>query len=494
MRAAVRKITVFAIRTFPFGPEVRARIILLTPWFFNFLDQLVFDGSYSSEKKIGAIKGSNSMERAVLSRRKKNLDPFEIEETLYTIARDKLKSAPTSTQDHHVAYIVHNCLPYAFGGYASRTDEIVKCLQAKGIKVTVFARPNFPWDSGHPLASQANHTRRTGGATYVFTRLARSSGASSYVYTSAVQLSRRFKGRGITHVLAASNQRVGLIGLIAAKLSGKPFLYDVRGFWEVTRLSREPEYELSAHFKRTVALETLVANNAERVWAITPAARDLMVSRGVEKASIRLLRNGAPIAKSIQKISTSKLLRLGYIGSIVHYEGLDLLLKALSKSKAKFHLDIVGNDSANIDAGPLLTELQELALQLGIAEHVHFHGAVPKFEVSKYYESFDICLFPRRSLPVTEVISPLKPFEALSHGKLVCCSEVGGMSGIVKHGVTGYTFKPDDVESIRQLLDLLSATPPQALNKIREAGLKAVKRMTWSQRVDSLASYIRGEN
>src|SRR5699024_4962456 len=89
---------------------------------------------------------------------------------------------------------------------------------------------------------------------------------------------------------------------------------------------------------------------------------------------------------------------IGYVSSIVEYEGIDILLSAfanLQKSapELKAHVLLVGD-------GPVLERLKELAIELGIEEFVTFTGQVPHEEVGRYYSLIDIFVIPRRPTTV----------------------------------------------------------------------------------------------
>ena len=62
---------------------------------------------------------------------------------------------------------------------------------------------------------------------------------------------------------------------------GLPSIYEVRGLWEVTRMSRQPCYRTRDLFNMMKRMETETTANATAVITITEALRDEMVRRGV---------------------------------------------------------------------------------------------------------------------------------------------------------------------------------------------------------------------
>ena len=71
-------------------------------------------------------------------------------------------------------------------------------------------------------------------------------------------------------------------------------------------------------------------------------------------------------------------------------------------------------------------------------------GRVPHSQVERYYALSDIMAYPRKASRLTDLVTPLKPLEAMAQGKLVAASSVGGHRELVSDGETGVLFAPDD--------------------------------------------------
>src|SRR5690606_28617170 len=131
---------------------------------------------------------------------------------------------------------------------------------------------------------------------------------------------------------------------------------------------------------------------------------------------------------------------LGFVGSFYAYEGLDLLVQAfasLSAQRSDLMLLLVGG-------GPQEQALKAQVAQLGLLDKVIFSGRVPHDEVSGHYALIDILAYPRRSMRLTELVTPLKPLEAMAQGKIFVASDVGGHKELIDDGRTGTLFKADD--------------------------------------------------
>ena len=64
--------------------------------------------------------------------------------------------------------------------------------------------------------------------------------------------------------------------------------------------------------------------------------------------------------------------------------------------------------------------------------------------MEKYYALTDVMTYPRKASRLTDLVTPLKPLEAMAQGKLVAASAVGGHRELVTDGETGVLFAADN--------------------------------------------------
>ena len=102
---------------------------------------------------------------------------------------------------------------------------------------------------------------------------------------------------------------------------------------------------------------------------------------------------------------------------------------------------------------------------------------MPHHEVDRYYGLIDILAYPRKAMRLTELVTPLKPLEAMAQRKLVVASNVGGHRELIEDGVTGTLFPAGDPKALTDALDTLVR---QSLPLGREARLGAGVRSTGS--------------
>ena len=366
-----------------------------------------------------------------------------------------------------VLYVLHNSLPYNSGGYATRGHGLMCGVKQLGWDVQVVTRRGYPHDRYGMQDLPTDNLQIVDEIPYHrLIELEKGYGQTniaSYLQAYAEDLARKVIELRPAIIHAASNHLNGLVANAVAKHFSIPSIYEVRGLWEITRISRQPEFKDSEYFQMMSNLEAASASEATYIFAITNALGEEMKKRSSSIQNVGFLPNGVHSDRFIPKPVNLELkaklgmgpdtIVLGYIGSLVSYEGLDLLLEALpivkKETTVNFKLMIVGD-------GAYMGNLQTLCTNLGLDDDVIFTGRVPHEEVEDYYSIVDIAPFPRLPLPVTEMVSPLKPFEAMAMEKAVIASSVDALVEIVEHDNTGLIFQKGSKSDLAsKLVDLI---------------------------------------
>jgi len=263
--------------------------------------------------------------------------------------------------------------------------------------------------------------------------------------------------------------------LQAVKRRGIPVVYEVRAFWEDAAVDHGTTREGSLRYKLTRAMETYAFKHVDAVTCICEGLRADIVARGIPAKKVTVIPNAVDIEKFPLGSAPDPVLQaslglngvrvLGFIGSFYAYEGLDLLLQALPAILAQapdVRVLLVGG-------GPQEANLKQQAASLGITDKIVFTGRVPHSEVNRYYDLVDLLVYARHSMRLTELVTPLKPLEAMAQGQLFVASDVGGHKELVRHGETGWLFKADDATALADgVLSMLSHQ--ERWSAIRAAG------------------------
>ncbi|MCK7575320.1 MAG: glycosyltransferase family 4 protein [Chromatiales bacterium] len=369
-------------------------------------------------------------------------------------------NAGLMTRRRHLLYCLHQSVPHATNGYSTRSHGIAVGLQQSGWTVRATTRPGFPWDAGAKGLKKGYHDIEVDGVTYAAVagwNLAKTP-LDYYLAEAADHYLREAQTSGAEIIAAASNHITALPALMAARRLGLPFVYEVRGLWEVTQASTQPEWADSERYHLMRLLEQQVAREADQLITLTEELADELVSWGVPRERIEIVPNAVEAERfrpMVPDAATAKELALvpgvpviGYAGSAVAYEGLELLMEALARLKQQgqdFVFVLVGD-------GKVIDTVKSRAKALGLEAHCRFTGRVPFEQVPRYLSCMDILPVPRLSSAVTEMVSALKPLEAMSMGKAVVLSDVSPHRIMAGNNVRARLFRKDDAQDLSEVL------------------------------------------
>lgn len=252
-----------------------------------------------------------------------------------------------------------------------------------------------------------------------------------------------------------------LTALAAQRVADKhklPLIYEIRAFWEDAAVGNGTGKEGNLKYIATKAMETYACKRADAVVVICEGLRGDLIARGIAPDKIMVSPNGVdlelfgdPPPPDVALAAQLGLVGadvIGFIGSFYDYEGIDDLIAAmplLARTHPKAHLLLVGG-------GPMEATLRAQAAASSVAHSIRFIGRVPHTEVERYYSLIDILAYPRKKMRLTDLVTPLKPLEAMAQRRLVAASDVGGHRELIEDGITGTLFAPDDPAACAQAL------------------------------------------
>lgn len=300
----------------------------------------------------------------------------------------------------------------------------------------------------------------------------------------------RASARRIAEVVMASRPDVihphspvlnALPALWAGRRARIPVVYEMRASWEDAAVDHGSTQEGSPRYRASRALETFALKRADQVTTICEGLRGDIVARGVSPDKVTVIPNavdvdgfrfGAPPDETLQReLGLSGKTVLGFAGSFYGYEGLaDLIIAAhrLSDRRPQLRLLLVGG-------GPEEARLKAQVESLGMGDRVIFTGRVPHAQVQRYYELIDLLVYPRIPIRLTELVTPLKPLEAMAQGRVFLASDVGGHCELVRDGETGFLFRAGDIDSLVRRADEVLGNP-ELWPAVRTAGRQFVEQ------------------
>ena len=383
------------------------------------------------------------------------------------------QAAPAAGRGHEpagtpgrIVHLVNDALPTASAGYTIRTHEIVLAQHEAGLDPHVVTRIGFPVTQGR---LDGRRLVMLDGIPYHRLLPWRLPASADTAAAAGLDMAARLTERlrpGLLH--AASNYTNAVIALGLGERYGLPVVYEVRGFWEDTWLSRSADSQARAGselYRRSRALETQCMLAADLVVTLGEAMREEIAARGVPAEKILIVPN-AVSEEFLRPLPDAAALRaalgikpgehvVGVVSSLVPHEGIGTLLAATALLRGRglpVRALIVGD-------GPDRAALQRQAKDLGLGQAAIFTGRVPAAQVREFHALLDVFVVPRTPDRVCQLVTPLKPVEAMASGLCVLTSDVRALAEIIKPDVTGALTIPQDAVALADSLELLVCSP-----------------------------------
>jgi PEP-CTERM/exosortase A-associated glycosyltransferase len=384
-------------------------------------------------------------------------------------------------------HILDHSIPL-HSGYTFRTLSILKEQRSLGFETSHVTSPKQGVCSSAEESVDGWHFYRTSNSTSPFGKAPalKQLTVINRLARRLMEAARIFK----PDVLHAHSPALNAIAALrVGRALGIPVVYEVRAFWEDAAVDHGTSTEWGVRYRLTRAVETYALRRVDAVTTICEGLRNDIVARGIPAQKITVIPNAVNIDDfHVGDSAETQLARdlgldgktiLGFIGSFYAYEGLDVLLRALPAMLARdpdIRVLLVGG-------GPQDRALKAQARQLGIQDKVVFTGRVPHDQVQRYYKLVDVLVYPRLPMRLTNLVTPLKPLEAMAQGRLLAASNVGGHLELIEDGKTGVLFEAGDPDALAaKVLDLLGA--PERWAMLRQAARSFVEtERSWPRSV-----------
>ena len=400
----------------------------------------------------------------------------------------------TSTGDsHRVFFYVTNSIPYTSSGYAIRTHEILSQLVSEGLPLAVATRFGYPAVIGklgfacQDIVGNVVY-RRLVPAIYSFSDEQR-------LERSVDLLVKAAKEFGATIIHTTTGFENAVVASRAAERLGIPWAYEIRGEPELTWLSQhdgdaQGRAVQSKKFQQMHQRETEAASAASKVIVLSEVSKAEFIRRGIPSKNFILVPNGVNSraltfnrtqSECRRKLGIAEGPLVGTVSSVVGYEGIDVLIRAVAELESVSCL-IVGD-------GTELPQLRALARQIGVSDRILFVGRQSSDTILDWYRVLDLFVLPRKDLDVCRRVTPIKALQAQALGVTVVASDLPAIREVT--GEAAIFFEPGSVD---ELAERISGCLSGAINveEIKKDARKWAESRKWERAVKQLAIFYGG--
>ena len=394
-----------------------------------------------------------------------------------------------------ILHILDHSLPLQ-SGYTFRTAAILREQRALGWETVQMTTPRHALDAGR----DARDSEQASGWLFYRTpgfepRWGRVPGAAYVEEMAATE--RRLQVLVDKHQPDVLHAHSPVLNAMPAFRVGSrshiPVVYELRALWEDAAVDHGSTREGSVRYRLSRFLESQALRRADHVTTICEGLKREIVSRGIPAHKVTVIPNAVDAAQFRVGSVPDEALRgklglqgatvLGFAGSFYGYEGLDLLIEAyalLANSHPQLRVLLLGG-------GPQDEALRQLARDRKLEDRIVFTGRIPHEEVQRYYDLIDVLVYPRRRMRLTEIVTPLKPLEAMAQGRMLIASDVGGHRELIRDLDTGFLFPAGDVAALARTIETVLAQPG-SWPAFRQRARKHIEsERTWAQSVGRYA-------
>lgn len=405
--------------------------------------------------------------------------------------------SPDSSQDIDVLHVLVNSAPHTSSGYTVRTRAILSGQRDRGLKVAGVTRLGYPMTIGKLLFEDVDivdgipYFRLIGG------RQPKSLIARTQAH--ADQLSRLVAQLQPSVLHATTNYSNAIPAQAVARAYGIPWVYEMRGQLEKTWVARHPaerqgQAAESELYKLMLDKETALAMDADALVVLSHVQRNDLIDRGVAESKIHVIPNAYTPAdvqfhtpqQAREMLDLPHEFTVGTVTSVVDYEGLDTLVRAIKilRDKNLPVRAVIAGDGVSHPA------LSALVNELGLHDHVSLPGRVAREDSHKWYQALDLFAVPRKKTLVCETITPIKPIEAMSNGTPVVASDLPPLRELVVDSGAGIAFEPENAEAMANAIELLM-TDAKVYETCAAAAIRNAADHTWDANMDRYTAMYR---
>lgn len=399
---------------------------------------------------------------------------------------ERLTPPSAAARPHPAVTALHyltNSLPHTQSGYALRSQAVLKSQLAAGMRPWAVTRPGYPVTVGRLPRTDADVVDDITYERLLPWKL-EPYGLRRLEQSAALLIAAaRRVHPALLHT--TTDFRNGLVVQAAAAELGLPWVYEVRGEPERTWLSRIPpalqaEAQHSEYYQLARSQEARVASQAGHVVALSEVSAQGLIARGVAPERITLVPNAVGenlLGRTYSRPDLRVRLGLpadaflvGSVSAVVGYEGFDDLLRAVALLRSRG----LNATAVIVGDGTAAPELQRLAAELRLSEHLIMPGRVPAADAWQWYAALDVFAVPRKDTLVCRSVTPIKPLAAQALGVPVVASDLPALREVTG-GVAVY-HAPEDPEDLADAIQRAHAQRKE----LAVTGREFAATRTWS--------------
>lgn len=448
-------------------------------------EQLFEVGELSESAALFARSGFRGRARARKIKR-------QIEEFVMPMRKSVQLEQELNLSNVRVLFYLTNSKPFTQSGYTERTHQLLTSLKNQGMHVRGVTRLGYPVVIGSfPLEEKTVIE----GIEYVrllpdkYPKL-----KSEQINLAVEMLVRAAQDFNATILHTTTDFKNAIVVSRAAEVLGIPWIYETRGELHKTWLSKRPDNLRSqakhSEFYRAAERKEMEAmEHSAAVVQLSQVSKKQSIEQGIEENKIVVVPNAVSTKELGREYSTFDLRDelgldrnqkiVGSVTSLVQYEGLDDLIRAVALLP-EVHCLFVGDGEAR-------PKLENLSQQLELTDRVHFVGKKPSDEIWKWYSALDVFIVPRKDQEVCRTVTPIKTLLAQANGVPVVASDLPALREVTG-GNAVYTPAENPQELANAISNLFSAEN-RLLDALRERAKNWVSTRTWrsnAQRLQSL--------
>lgn len=268
-----------------------------------------------------------------------------------------------------------------------------------------------------------------------------------------------------------------LAGIWAKRRYGLPLILEVNSPMAVERR----QYGGLSWPRLADWAELYVWKNADIVLPVTQVLADYMIAKGVRPERIHVIPNAInlehyqnlpTVASAKASLGLTGRTVVGFTGFVREWDRLDrIVIWMASRANFNLHLLVIGD-------GPARAEIEQCAINLGIADRLTFTGVVKREQVPVLSMAFDIAL----QTALVPYASPLCLFEYLALGKAIVAPDQPNHHEVLTAGIDALLYDPQDSAGIENALDALCEDADHRKSiAVAARGVIVRKQLTWNQ-------------